>query len=153
MRALANRRMMVLQMSFMAPIPKPDQPPPDQIVREVRQPRIIRARLIHRDGEVQDIVIRNVSHTGLGASARGPAPVRGERVAVVLPGEQEVTGIVRWYGGHTFGMQLDTPLDLEALGRALQRQAHVAQVSGEWKVETRHRVLTPQQDPSRIRRV
>ena len=153
MRALANRRMMVLQMSFMAPIPKPDQPPPDQIIREVRQPRIIRARLIHRDGEVQDIVIRNVSHTGLGASARGPAPVRGERVAVVLPGEQEVTGIVRWYGGHTFGMQLDTPLDLEALGRALQRQAHVAQVSGEWKVETRHRVLTPQQDPSRIRRV
>lgn len=135
-------------MSFMAPIP-----PSDQVVREQRQPRIVRARLIHRDGEVQDIVIRNVSPTGLGASARGPAPVRGERVLVVLPGEQEVTGIVRWFGGHTFGMQLDTPLDLDALGRALQRQAHVAQVSGEWKVETRHRVLTPMSDPSRIRRL
>jgi hypothetical protein len=135
-------------MSFMAPIQ-----PADQITREQRQPRIIRARLVHRDGEVQDIVIRNVSPTGLGASARGPAPVRGEQVLIVLPGEQEVTGVVRWFGGHTFGMQLDQPLDLEALGRALQRQAHVAQVSGEWKVETRHRVVTPMSDPSRIRRV
>ncbi len=135
-------------MSFMAPIP-----PPEQIVRAQRQPRIIRARLIHRDGEVQDIVIRNISEAGLGASARGPAPVRGERIVVVLPGEQEVSGVVRWFGGHTFGMRLDHPLDMDALGRALQRQAHVAQVSGEWKVETRHRVYTPQSDPSRIRRV
>ena len=127
--------------------------PEEQVARPQRQPRIIRARLIHRDGEVQDIVIRNVSEIGLGASARGPAPVRGERVVIVLPGDQEATGIVRWFGGHTFGMQLDHPLDLEALGRALQRQAHVAQVSGEWKVETRHRVTTPMSDPSRIRRV
>ena len=132
----------------MAPIP-----PADQVVRALRQPRIIRARLIHRDGEVQDIVIRNVTAEGIGASARGPAPVRGERVMVVLPGEQEVSGLVRWFGGHTFGMKLDHPLDLEALSRALQRQAHVAQVSGEWHVETRHRVITPQSDPSRIRRV
>ena len=122
-------------------------------MRAQRQPRIVRARLIHRDGEVQDIVIRNISEAGLGASARGPAPVRGERIVVVLPGEQEVSGIVRWFGGHTFGMRLDHPLDMDALGRALQRQAHVAQVSGEWKVETRHRVYTPQSDPSRIRRV
>ena len=135
-------------MSFMAPIP-----PTEQVVRAARQPRIIRARLLHRDGEVQDIVIRNVSQTGLGASARGAAPVRGERVAVMLPGEQEVRGIVRWFGGHVFGMQLDTPLDLEALGLALQRQAHVAQINGEWRVENRHRVYTPQADPSRIRRV
>ena len=135
-------------MSYMAPIP-----PTDQVVREQRQPRIIRARLIHRDGEVQEIVIRHVSPPGLGGSARGPAPVRGERIMVVLPGEQEVTGLVRWFGGHTFGMQLDMPLDLEALALALQRQAHVAQVSGEWKVENRHRVITPMADPSRIRRV
>ncbi len=108
---------------------------------------------MHRDGDVQDIVIRNVSLMGLGASARGPAPVRGERVAIALPGEQEVAGIVRWFGGHTFGMQLDAPLALEALGLALQQKAHVAQVSGEWKVETRHRVYMPQADPSRIRRV
>jgi hypothetical protein len=135
-------------MSFMAPIPSTDQ-----VERDVRQPRIIRARLLHRDGEVQDIVIRNVSHAGIGASARGPAPVRGERVTVILPGEQEVRGIVRWFGGHTFGMQLESELDLEALGLALQRQAHVAQVSGEWKVENRHRVYTPQTDPSRVRRV
>lgn len=135
-------------MSFMEPVQ-----PTGQITREVRQPRIVRARLLHRDGEIQEIVIRNVSPTGLGASARGPAPVRGERVAIVLPGDQEVTGLVRWFSGHTFGLQLDTPLDLDALGRALQRQAHVAQVSGEWKVETRHRVYTPKIDPARIRRV
>jgi PilZ domain len=135
-------------MSFMSP-----NVPAEQIMRAVRQPRIIRARLAHRDGEVQDIVVRNVSETGIGASARGPAPVRGERVTVRLPGDQEVTGLVRWYSGHTFGMMLDAPLDMEALGRALQRQAHVAQVSGEWRVENRHKVVTPQSDPSRIRRV
>lgn len=135
-------------MSFMAPIP-----PTGQVVRAARQPRIVRARLLHRDGEMQDIVIRNVSEAGIGASARGPAPVRGERVTIILPGDQEVKGIVRWFGGHAFGMELDTPLDLEALSVALQRQAHVAQVSGEWKVESRHRVYTPQTDPTRIRRV
>jgi hypothetical protein len=135
-------------MSFMSPLL-----PTGQVVRAVRQPRIIRARLVHRDGEVQEIVIRNVSENGIGATARGPAPVRGERIVVILPGEQEVKGIVRWFGGHAFGMQLETELDLEALSVALQRQAHVAQVSGEWKVENRHRVVTPRTDPSRIRRV
>ena len=135
-------------MSFMSPIV-----PAEQVTRAVRQPRIIRARLVHRDGEVQDIVVRNISETGLGASARGPAPVRGERVTVCLPGDQEVAGLVRWYSGHTFGMVLDAPLDTEALGRALQRQAHVAQVNGEWRVQDRHRVVSSQPDSSRIRRV
>lgn len=127
--------------------------PIDQVARAVRQPHIIRARLAHRDGELQDIVIRNISETGIGASARGPAPVRGERVTVRLPGDQEVSGLVRWYSGHTFGMVLDAPLDKEALAQALQRQAHVAQVSGEWRVENRHKVVSPQSDPLRIRRV
>lgn len=122
-------------------------------MRAQRQQRIIRARLVHRDGEVQDIVVRNLSQCGLGASARGPAPVRGERVLVILPGEQEATGLVRWFGGHAFGLQLDHPLDLEALSRALQRQAHDAQVTNAWKVGARHRVVTPISDPSRIRRV
>jgi hypothetical protein len=71
----------------------------------------------------------------------------------MVPGKQDVGGFVRWYDGHTFGMQLETPLDLEAVDRAPQRQGHVAQVSGEWRVENRHRVITPISDPSRIRRV
>ena len=135
-------------MSFMSSIP-----PNDQVVRSARQPRIIRARLLHRDGEEEDVVVRNVTPTGLGASARGPAPVRGERVTVVLPGNQQVTGVVRWFSGRTFGIQLDHPLDLDALGIALQRQAHVTQASSAWHVENRHRVVTPMADPSRIRRV
>ena len=61
--------------------------------------------------------------------------------------------MVRWFSGQAFGTQLDAELDLEALGMALQRQAHVVQVSGEWKVEDRHRVYTQYTDPSRIRRV
>lgn len=135
-------------MSFMAPIPQTGE-----VVRNARQPRIIRARLIHRDGEEQEIVIRNVSETGIGASARGPAPVRGERITIILPGGQEAKGLVRWFSGRTFGMELESTLDLEGLSLALQRQAHIAQVSGEWRVENRHRVYTPQADPSRIRRV
>lgn len=135
-------------MSFM-----PSIPPTGEIVRDARQPRIIRARLIHRDGEERDIVVRNVSECGIGAVARGPAPVRGEHITIILPGGQEVKGLVRWFSGHSFGMQLETMLDLEGLSLALQRQAHIAQVSGKWRVENRHRVHTPQADPSRIRRV
>lgn len=71
----------------------------------------------------------------------------------MLPGKQDVGVFVRWYDGQTFSMQIETPLDLEALGRSLQRQGHVAPVSGEWRVESRHRGITPISGPSRIRRV
>ena len=140
--------MMVKLVSLISPVL-----PAGHVDRPARQPRIVRARLVHGNGEVQDIVIRNVSQTGIGATARGPSPVRGQRIRVVLPGEQEVKGMVRWFSGQAFGTQLDAELDLEALGMALQRQAHVVQVSGEWKVEDRHRVYTQYTDPSRIRRV
>ena len=135
-------------MSFM-----PSIPPTDGTVRNARQPLIIRAKLIHRDGKEQDIVIRNLSECGMGACARGPAPVRGEHITIILPGGQEVKGLVRWFSGHTFGMQLETMLDFEELSLGLQRQAHIAKTSSEWRVESRHRVYTPQADPSRIRRV
>ena len=132
----------------MAPIPQTGE-----VLRDVRQPRIIRARLLHRDGEEQDIVIRNVSGFGIGASARGPAPVRGERIAIILPGGQEVQGLVRWFSGRTFGVRLDTPIDFDVLSLALERQADDTKASAQWYVGSRHRVHTPQVDGSRMRRV
>ena len=135
-------------MSFMAPIPQTGQ-----VLRDARQPRMIRAQLVHRDGEQQDIVVRNISGCGIGASARGPAPVRGERLVIILPGGQEVKGAVRWFSGRTFGMQLDTLIDLGALNLALERQADAAKASTQWQVGSLHRVHTPQIDRSRIRRV
>lgn len=122
-------------------------------LREVRHPRIVRALLKTRYGSEQDVVIRNVSKRGLGITCKGAAPVKGERVTVVLPGGLPVSGEVRWFAGHAFGMHLDEDFEIETLANALQRQAHVLRVNGEWHVETRHRVLTPQVDPSRIRRV
>lgn len=140
--------MAVRVMSFMAHIPQTGE-----VLRDVRQPRIIRAQMLHRDGEQQDIVIRNISDSGIGASAREPAPVRGERIAIILPGGQEVKGIVRWFSARTFGMQVDTPIDFEGLSLALERQGDVAKASAQWHVGSRHRVHTPQVDLSRMRRV
>ena len=127
--------------------------PTDQAVRDTRQPRIVSARLVLRGGEQQDIVIRNISSTGLGARTKGPAPARGERVTVILPGDQILNGTVRWFTRNSFGLELDTALSPQALADALQHKAHVAQMNGEWHVESRHRVYTPQLNPSRIRRV
>ncbi len=124
-----------------------------QAVREERRARILRARLVRRGGTEEDLVIRNVTHWGIGASTRGPAPVRGERVSVILPGETGVRGLVRWFNGKSFGMELDRPTDLEALAEALQRQIEEIQTSRQWEVERKHRVVTPQPDLSRIRRL
>ncbi|MDF8333831.1 hypothetical protein [Novosphingobium cyanobacteriorum] len=127
-----------------------------QVLREVRHPRIVRAQLggLRGSGQnLRDFVIRNVSEHGLGGSCKGPAPVRGERIVVVLPGGREITGEVRWFRDHAFGMRLDEPFDIAMLSQALQQQAHVSRVNGEWHVESRHRVVNPQVDPSRIRRV
>jgi hypothetical protein len=135
-------------MSFME-----DHFPIDQAVRDTRQPRIVSARLVLRNGEQQDIVIRNISSGGLGARTKGPAPARGERVTVILPGDQILTGTVRWFTRNSFGLELDQSLSPDALAEALQHKAHVAQMNGEWHVESRHRVYTPQSNPSRIRRV
>ncbi|MEO0032222.1 MAG: hypothetical protein RIS94_1980 [Pseudomonadota bacterium] len=124
-----------------------------QVLREVRHPRIVRAQLIGCDGHAQDFVIRNVSRIGLGGTCKGAAPVRGERITVTLPGGQALSGQVRWFQDHAFGMELDDEFDIDALAQALQRQAHVSRVNGAWQVESRHRVQTPQVDPARIRRL
>lgn len=127
-----------------------------QVLREVRHPRIVRAQLADlRSGgrNLQDFVIRNISEHGIGGTCKGPAPVRGERIRVIIPGGHEITGEVRWFRDHAFGMQLDEAFDVSLLSQALQQQAHVTRINGEWHVESRHRVTTPQVDPSRIRRV
>ncbi len=135
-------------MSFME-----DHFPVDKTVRDTRQPRIVSARLVRRGGDQQDIVIRNISPTGLGARTKAAAPARGEQVTVILPGDQILTGTVRWFTRNAFGLELDTPLSPAALTEALQHKAHVAQINGEWRVESRHRVSTPQTNLSRVRRV
>ncbi|WP_295524734.1 PilZ domain-containing protein [Novosphingobium sp. Chol11] len=135
-------------MSFMQ-----DHFPIDQTVRDTRQPRIVSARLVLRSGEQHDIVVRNISSTGLGARTKGPAPARGECVTVILPGDQVLNGTVRWFTRSSFGLELDTPLSPEALAEALQHKAHVAQMNGEWHVEPRHRVSSPHVNQSRIRPV
>ena len=139
---------LVAVMSFMD-----DHFPIDQAARDTRQPRIVGARLALRNGGQQDIVICNISSTGLGARTKGAAPVRGEQVTVILPGDQIMTGTVRWFTRNSFGLELDQSLSPKALAEALQPKAHVAQMNGEWHVESRHRVYIPHSNPSRIRRV
>lgn len=135
-------------MSFMTPISQTGG-----TVREVRQARIIRARLLHPNGVAEDVVIRNVSPSGLAVSKRNASYEPGERVHLLLPGDQKVSGIVRWCDSWTFGLKLDEPLDLRALGRAVQLKTYETLQTTEWTVDNRLYRSSAQIDPGRIRRV
>lgn len=125
----------------------------ESLEREVRHPRIVRGQVRNSEGQTQDLVARNISACGLGATCKGAAPLRGERIAVILPGGIEITGTVCWYEARRFGMLFDRQFDVEMIARALQRQAHVQQVNSEWQVESRHRVENPPVSKVPLRRV
>jgi hypothetical protein len=97
----------------------------------------------------QEILVRNVSPQGLGGFSRGEAFAVGERVRIVLPGEIETGGLVRWTKARSFGVELDEPLSLEALGEALQRTVPNAAA---WEVLRPYRPVQPPR-PSTLRSV
>ncbi|MCW1383536.1 PilZ domain-containing protein [Novosphingobium sp. KCTC 2891] len=135
-------------MSFIEPLPENGASQ-----RERRTARIIRATLFTPGASERDVVIRNISSRGIGATCRSVAPVRGEQATLVLPGALTASGVVRWTNGQAFGIELDADLDIAALEQTLQRKVAEVPVHGSWKIEDRHRVHTPRVDPTRLRRI
>ena len=85
--------------------------------RQPRQSRLVKAALgCQRLGQF-DVTIRNVSETGLGG--QGPHILQiGERMTVLLPGHEAMTGTVRWVAGKRFGIETDQPVETARLRAA-----------------------------------
>ncbi len=121
--------------------------------RATRRARIIRATLTLPHGEDRDVIVRNLSARGLGATCRSLAPMKGEQVTIRLPGDIAAHGAVRWVKGQAFGLALDAELDIAAIEHALQHRLASGPAQSSWEVETRHKVHTPRVDPTTLRRV
>lgn len=119
--------------------------------REDRTRRLVRAEMADERGVTQDVVIRNLSSRGVGVSAREFAPVRDERVTLTLPGNEVVSGVVRWVSELTFGVELERDLNLAALANAMQRHIQRSNQQGKWEVRSGHRVHSGPVDPSKLR--
>lgn len=83
--------------------------------RNNRSSRIIRAVLVAPDGSEHDLLIRNVSHHGLGAKIATILVRAGDRLVMRLPNIGEVTGTVRWTRGEALGIQTDEAIDIDLL--------------------------------------
>ncbi|HVR90207.1 MAG TPA: PilZ domain-containing protein [Novosphingobium sp.] len=125
----------------------------DDCAREPRQRRLIRARMFNDRLPGVDIIIRNISGRGIGAASRGLPPVKGEKLSILLPHHEEVTGLVRWVDNLSFGFELDLDLDLQALRDAIQRQIGMDSASKDWEVRRLHRGVAKSVDPSTFRRI
>lgn len=85
--------------------------------RQPRQSRLVKAALgCQRLGQF-DVTIRNVSETGIGG--QGPHMLQiGERMTILLPGHEAMTGTVRWVAGKRFGVETDKPVETARLRAA-----------------------------------
>lgn len=87
---------------------------PTPVFRENRRSRLVKLTLRNAQGELLDIMVRNVSARGLNAAARGEPPRLNEVVTVHLPEGQTHWGIVRWVDGNLFGIEFDVSSGGEA---------------------------------------
>lgn len=122
-------------------------------VRNARESRLIRALLTGQNGMPQDIFVRNLSRSGVGARASKIAPAKGEKVSILLPGQLVVSGVVCWRSGQHFGVQLDAELEMEIVSEEMRRQLNSQVVESNWEVRRLHKVVTPYSDVSKLRPV
>lgn len=120
----------------------------DDSTREPRRRRLVSAQMFNDRLPRVCILIRNISDHGIGAVSRGFPPLKGENLSILLPHHEEVTGLVRWVNGLSFGLELDRDLDLHALANALQNQIKMDGASTDWEVSRLHRVVTQSVDPT-----
>lgn len=115
--------------------------------------RLLNAKLVRKHGGTLPIVIRNISRSGLGAMCTKPALLHCERVKIVLPGDFEISGVVRWVNGRQFGVELSHALDVEQLASHMRLLHEAKQAEAAWDVGTLHRVYTPRMDKPKTRTV
>lgn len=108
--------------------------------REPRERRLIRGEMETDRLPRHNILIRNISPRGLGASCRGLPPMVEETASIRLPDGQVITGMVRWVREQEFGVRFDRPVNLDAVFGAIQRMKAMAEASAHWEVKPGHRV-------------
>ena len=99
-----------------------------------------------------DIVIRNVSEKGVGATMQGVPPLRGSAVTVLIPQGLSMAGKVRWVDGSGFGIELDSPIDLQTLTDVMARKQQTARCEAQWEVRSLHQIDSGHLDPTKIRK-
>lgn len=122
-----------------------------------RLPRIrhlLRGQLIDDRDRMCDIVIRDVSENGLSATARDAFLLaKGIQVSIVLPGDTVVWAQISWVAETRFGVELETPLDLEQLLAVIRCRTAAPRPKHAWEVHSRHRVHTNRPQYSRFRAI
>ena len=76
--------------------------------------RIIRAALLHHDGEVQGARLRNISSGGALVESRDELPI-GAEVRLDFAAGGLVDGTIRWVKGTQFGVQFKEKFNLKLL--------------------------------------
>jgi len=84
--------------------------------RRDRRHKVSIAASLHPIDVYQDVVIHDVSSTGLMGDCATAVEV-GQTLFVSLDEKAYVSGVVRWTKGQQFGLDLDDPLDLAGIPR------------------------------------
>jgi hypothetical protein len=94
---------------------------PTPTFRARRKRVMARVQLHDAEGTAQDVMVRDISATGMSAVARSGAPDAQEIVTVTLPDGSSVWGMVRWVEGKAFGVEFDASSRQEPVAGVLER--------------------------------
>ena len=92
------------------------QPTPN--FRAVRRRALIRVQLFNAANELQDVMVQNISSTGMRVVARLDPPAHNEVVTVHLPDSTALWGVVRWVKDKEFGVEFDVSSKVSDYGTA-----------------------------------
>jgi len=84
--------------------------------RARRRRALVRVQLFNAQNVLQDVMVVNISSTGIRATARIKAPDKDEVISVHLPDGTELWGIVRWVSGRDFGVEFDVSSPIADFG-------------------------------------
>lgn len=80
---------------------------PTPVLRPRRRRLMARVRMVDGAGLARDVVVENVSLSGVQALAPDGPPAVGDMVTLDLAPGQSLWGVVRWTDGKRFGVEVD----------------------------------------------
>ncbi|WAT18485.1 hypothetical protein OZN62_02575 [Aurantiacibacter sp. MUD11] len=92
-----------------------DGPPRRHVPRENRERTEVSGLMQCEYATPQEVVVRDISQFGVGATTHGQLPDIGEHVCITLATGDELRGQVRWTDGQAFGLHLESAFDLGRL--------------------------------------
>lgn len=93
-------------------------------------------------GKRIEVVVRNVSRCGLGATATCILPEQGASVTLTLASGHEIRGFIQWVKDRNFGVRFDEELATDSL-KALQSIRKTNAKADAWEVSRLHHVSRP----------